>query len=148
MDPSTEGAVRLLTALHRAAHRFSDFGYAQFLAHQSVRWTLIHSVGNGSAPLARVGVAFDLRDEHNTEVVLSVGMWFRDNRFEIEGDATVDDPLPVPDGAGNQRFLVDLPTIYTSNLDDCLAALDDCTGRLCDRGSDLDDLGVPRTASS
>jgi hypothetical protein len=148
MDPTAEGAARLLAALDKAARRFSDFGYAQFLAHQSVGWTLIHSVGNGSAPLASVGVAFDLCDNDNTEVVLSVDMWFRDNQFEIEGDATVADPLPISDGAGNQRFLVDLPTIYTTNLDDCLAVLDDYIGRLCACESVLDDLGVPRTAGA
>jgi hypothetical protein len=148
MDPTTEGAAGLLTALHEAAHRFSDFGYTQFLAHQSVPWKQIHSVGRGVAPLAVVGVAFDLRDDDNTEVVLSVSVGFRDNHFEIEGDATFDDPLPTPGGDGNQRFLVDFPTVRTTDLDECLAALHDYTNRLCAYESVLDDLDLPRTAGA
>lgn len=94
--------------------------------------------------MACVGVGFDLNDPDHTDVGLDVTIWFRNSRFEVEADATVADPVPVSGGYANSRYLLDLPTVCTTDLDECLAALRDHTSRLCAYTSILDDLGVPR----
>ena len=143
MERAAQGAIQLMVALHDAAALFREFGYAQFLAHQSVRWRLLNRVGGAVAPIATVGVVFDLNDAEHTEVCLYVDVWWRDDQFVVEGDATVDDP--EHGGTGNQRFLTDLPATQSTSLDECLAALHSYTTRLCSYTSVLDELGVPRT---
>jgi hypothetical protein len=137
--------MQLMIALHDAAELFREFGYAQFLTHEGVRWRQISRVGGAVVPGAMVGVVFSLNDAEQSEVCLSVGLSWRDDQFVVQGDGTVDDPLPEPGAAGNQRFLVDLPDIQTQNLDECLAALHSHTTRLCAYTSVLDELGIPRT---
>lgn len=146
VNVESRGAARLLTALHGAAKSFREFGYAQFMAHQSVGWDQLQRVGIGVDPLAMVGVCFDLDDAESRHVGMSVNVWLRGDAFVLEAHVTVDDPLPERWGAGNQRFLLDLPEVRTEDLDECLTVLRDYTGQLCAYTSVLDDLGVPRTA--
>jgi hypothetical protein len=74
-----------------------------------------------------------------------VDVWVRHEAFEVTGYASVDDPLPIPGGNGNQRFLRDLPNIRITDLDGCIAVLARYAAELCSYVSVLDDLGVPRT---
>lgn len=145
MDDRARGATDLLTALHHAGATFRTYGYAQFLAHQSVRWKFLRAVGHADEPFATVGVSFQLRDELNREVSLGIGLWARDGGFMVEGDASVDDPLPTRGGGGNQRTLRDLPDVRTSDLDEAIEAVERYTAELCAYDSVLDDLGVART---
>ncbi|HEX5113796.1 MAG TPA: hypothetical protein VFW65_01230 [Pseudonocardiaceae bacterium] len=46
---------------------------------------------------------------------------------------------------GNQRWLLELPTVRTAQFTECLAVLADYTARLCAYDTVLDELGVPRT---
>ncbi|MDA3650147.1 hypothetical protein LZ318_01645 [Saccharopolyspora indica] len=141
MDEQASGAARMMGALHDAAKSLSTFGYDQYLTHPSVRWHRWNAVGGGVDPLADVGVVFDLEDG-DTQVCCAASIRLQDGHFVITADVTVDDPLPG--GAGDQRFLLDLPELRTTSLDECLAALRDYTARLCAHTSVLDDLGVPR----
>jgi hypothetical protein len=145
MDDRAQGATDLLTAMHRAGEAFRTFGYAQFLAHQSVRWKYLGGLGHADDPFATVGVSFELRDELNRWVSLDIGLWARDGGFSVEADALFDDPLPTRGGGGNQRFLRDLPDVRTSDLAEALDAVERYATELCAHESVLDDLGVPRT---
>lgn len=145
MDPQADGAARLLTELSSAARKFTAFGSAQWAAHRSARWRHGNEVGGGIAPLATVGVVFGLKDADDTEVCFSVMVWYREDQFRITADVTVDDPLPIPGGSSNQRYLLDLPDVRTTDLDECLSAVRDYTARLCEYTTVLDELGVPRT---
>lgn len=145
MDDRAGGAVALLTALERAGNAFRRYGYRLFLAHPSVRWNFGGRVGHAVSPCASVGVSFDLRDEQLRQVSLGVDVWVRDGHFEVSASGTVDDPLPAPGAAGNQRFLRDLPEVCTTDLDECIAALDRYTAELCAYVTVLDELGVPRS---
>jgi hypothetical protein len=145
MDDRAQGATDLLTAFHHAGTAFRTYGYAQFLAHQSVGWKFLRAVGHAVEPFATVGVSFQLRDELNREVSLDIGLWARDGGFMVEGDASVDDPLPTRGGSGNQLTLRELPDLHTSNLDEAIEAVKRFTAELCSYDSVLDDLGVART---
>ena len=144
MDAETHGAVKLLSALHEATRMFREFGYDQYLEHESVSWQLGDCVGVGVAPMAGVGVSFDLKDPDGTTVELGVSIWFRDGQFEIVPDASVDDPLPFKGGRENRRQLLDLPDVHTTDLDECISVLHDYATRLSTYTSVLDELGVPR----
>jgi hypothetical protein len=145
MDDRARGATDLLTALHRAGKAFRTYGYAQFLAHQPITWRYASALGHADEPFAAMGVSFHLHDKTDRWVNLSVDLWARDGGFEVEGDATVDDPLPTRGGGANQRFLRELPTVRTSNLDEAIEAVERMTAELCAYDSILDDLGVSRT---
>lgn len=133
-----------MTALHEAARSFTEFGYAQFVAHYPIRWDRINTIGRGTEPLATIGVVFHLDDADDREVCLAIDLWFRDEQFVVGGEASVDDPHPDKLGAVDQRCLLDLPDIRTPHLNECLAALRDYTARLCSYTSVLDDVGVSR----
>ena len=145
VEPAAWGAAQLMIALHDTAKLFHEFGYVQSQAHRSIGWRPFSRAGGMVPPGAMVGVVFDLNDAEHTEVCVGVVLAWRDDQFVVHGDVTVDDPLPIRGGTGNQRFLVDLPEIRTPSLDECLAAVRDYTTRLCAYTSVLDDLGIPRT---
>ena len=145
MDDRARGATDLLAAMHRAGKAFRTFGYAQFLAHQSVTWQYLGGIGRAGEPFTTVGVSFQLHDKINRWVSLGVGLWARDGEFQVEGDAMVDDPLPTRGGGANQRFLRDPPTVHTADLDEAIEAVERLTAEFCAYESVLDDLGVPRT---
>lgn len=148
MEASARGALELLTVLHEARRAFGEFGRRQAEAHPSVDWNwsrVFGGVGHGVDPIATVGTTFGLRDEQERDVSLDVAVWVRDGAFEVEGTATVDEPLPERGTSGNQRFLIDLPTVRTADLEVCLSTLREYTQRLCSADSLLDDLGVPRS---
>ncbi|MBB4764701.1 hypothetical protein ACFQFC_10875 [Amorphoplanes digitatis] len=63
MDDRARGAADLLAAMHRAGKAFRDYGYARFLAHQSVSWRYLSGIGQAVEPFATVGVSFQLHDE-------------------------------------------------------------------------------------
>jgi hypothetical protein len=145
MDDRARGATDLLAAMHRAGKAFRAYGYAQFLAHQSVTWKYGGALGHAAEPFATIGVSFQLHDKTNRWVSLSVDLWVRDGGFMVEGAAMVDDPLPTRGGGDNQRFLREMPNVQTSNLDEAIEAIERMTTELCAYDSVLDDLGVPRT---
>lgn len=148
VDDRASGAAALLAALDAAGRSFRQFGYEQFLAHQSVHWEFAGRTGHAVAPCASVGVLFRLQDDQDRQVHLGVSVWVRDHAFEVSGDATVDDPLPVPGGGGNQRFLRDFRDVRTADLDECITAVARYTAELCRYGSVLDELGVSRTGTT
>jgi hypothetical protein len=145
MDDRARGAADLLAAMHRAGQAFRAYGYAQYLAHQSVTWKHASGLGHAVEPFATVGVTFQLHDKIDRWVSLSVGLWVRDGDFVVQGDAMVDDPLPIRGGGGNQRFLRELPEVRTGSLDEAIGAVEQMTTTLCGYHSVLDDLQVPRT---
>lgn len=145
MDERARGATDLLAALHRTGQAFRTYGYAQFLAHQSVTWKFYGGTGHAVEPFATVGVSFQLGDDLQRWVSMDIGFRARDGGFIVEGDATVDDPLPGRGTSGNQRWLRDLPDVQTSDLDEAIEALERYAAELCAYESVLDDLGVPRT---
>ena len=146
VDAASYGAGQLMTALDDASRTFRDFGHTQARTHTPIRWDPLNQLGRGIAPLATVGVVFHLDDAEHRDVCVGVSIWFRDDQFLIQADVTVDDPIPVRGGSGNQRFLLDLPDVHTVQLDECLATLRGYTARLCSYTSILDDLGIQRTA--
>ncbi|MFI0446965.1 hypothetical protein [Actinomadura sp. 6N118] len=136
----------LLVALHEVTKRFGAFGYDQFLKHPSVHWELLAFRYGSTKPMARVGCSFLMRNDPEgvqREVTLVVDVTVGASGFVISGAAEIDEPLEVG-GEANVRDLITLPTVQTTDLDECLAALRDHARRLCSATTLLDDLGVPR----
>jgi hypothetical protein len=139
VDAPAAGAAQLLAALNDAADRFAAFGREQSVSHPGIGWERFCRLGAAIAPLATVGVVFELRDDEDRQVCLGVSVWLREDAFVVELDATVDDPIPA--ARGNQRFLLEGSEVRTQRLDECLDALRDFTARLCAYTSVLDELG-------
>lgn len=142
MNAELVGATRLLTALHEAGQAFGSYGYRLYRAHPSVSWSRTGRVGSAAAPCASLGVCFELRDEQKRELCVGLDVWVRDGGFEITGDVTIDDDIPE-EAQGNQRFLVDLPLVRTTDLGECVEVIHRYTSDLCSRDY-LDELGIPR----
>jgi hypothetical protein len=145
VDDRARGAIDLFVAMHRAGKAFHAYGYAQFLAHQSVTWQYLSALGRSVDPFAMVGASFDLHDKIDRAVSLSVSLYIRHGDFVVEGDAMVDDPLPIPGGGANKHFLRWLPEVRTADVDEAIEAIERMTAELCAYESVLDDLQIPRT---